>query len=533
MATTLFTTTVTEVYDFEGDGTAVKDAAHDLTEVNTPTYGSTSPPQGSQYADLDATTDEHYTLADEAHFDTDSGDYSFAFWLNSAVNDPQIATKGGLFAANGWSILGEYIGGSSYDIAVKHRNASSNLGAIVDGQEITQLFRYYRVKARLLSDLDRSESSRIQSITASFVTYTTLTDTKGLGYNVTVSDVSALTTKIDFFKPSTVGQISVDTFFNQEMSTYFSIPRKNHLVKVFQGFKGMAEADYIPYYYGIIGNAPINTGEIVTIDIDDYTATWSKPIPEKWTSSLDDVMWSNVHPIDVLLDIFKNYLDVRDSYIDHSAFDTVKAAYPGWVVTRTITGNSEKTEDLINELRQLMSCFLIPQPDGKVSIKLFDSTASAVASISDDDFITKPGLSYDPQYKEFFNHILTYYGWDGDGDKLSDYAALDDYTNSTSITAWKEEVYKVIKDKWTLSGNTSQVTARRTILNGVFGDAPVLLTGSISKRLLYLEVGDMVNITITRYPKASGFGITNKKFLLINRNYNYGDSNIKVSFLEV
>jgi len=126
MSTTLFDSVVTEVYDFEGDGTAVKDGSHDLTEVNTPTYGSTSPPQGSQYADLDETTDEHYTLADDPDFDADDGDYTIAFWVNSAVNTPQIATKGGLFGSNGWNVLGEYVSGSDYDIAIKHRNGGIN-----------------------------------------------------------------------------------------------------------------------------------------------------------------------------------------------------------------------------------------------------------------------------------------------------------------------------------------------------------------------------------------------------------------------
>ena len=126
MPTTLFTDIVTEVYDFENNGNAVKDAAHDLTEVNIPTYGSTSPPQGSYYADLDAATAEHFTHADDADFDTDSDKYTVAFWIYSAVNNPQIATKGGLFGTQGWNVLGEYVSGSDYDIAIKHRNGSIN-----------------------------------------------------------------------------------------------------------------------------------------------------------------------------------------------------------------------------------------------------------------------------------------------------------------------------------------------------------------------------------------------------------------------
>jgi len=130
MTTALFDSVVTEVFDFDNDGTAVKSSGHDLTGVNTPTYGSTSPPQGTHYADLDAATDEHFTLADGAgagnDFDADASDYSFSFWLNSAVGDPQIASKGGIFDTDSWTILGEYRSGSSFDIAVKHRAGGNN-----------------------------------------------------------------------------------------------------------------------------------------------------------------------------------------------------------------------------------------------------------------------------------------------------------------------------------------------------------------------------------------------------------------------
>ena len=409
----------------------------------------------------------------------------------------------------------------------------TNLGAIVDGDAITQLFRYYRVKASFTSNTDRDESPILQGITASFSTFKKLTNSKGFEYHATISGVASLTTKIDLFKKSTIGQMTVDVAFNQDMSTYFSTPRKNRLAKIFQGFKGLVEDDFINYYYGVIGNISIGSGETLSVDIDDYTATWSKPVPATWETVADDITWTNMHPIDVLLDIFQNHLDVRDSFILYSTFNTVKAAIPTWVVSRTITGKSEDSAKLIDELRQLMSCFFIPQPDGKISIKRFDPTASAVAKITDDDYIKAPSLSYDGNYKELINHLLTYYGWDGTGDNLDDYTALDDFPNTTSISDWKEEKYKTVKDKWTLATQSSQIEDRRDIIDGVFSDSPSILSGNLSRKLLWLEVGDMVNITIRRYPKSGGFGITDKKFLLVSRNYHYKDSQVGVSFLEV
>lgn len=425
-----------------------------------------------------------------------------------------------------------YIGWSSATGAFTGEEAS--IGIIQDGVEITDLKRYYQVRPILVSNEDRDQTPVLQGITATFITFKKLTETKGFGYNASISSVSALTTKIDFFKESTIGQVTIDAAFTQELSTYFSSQRKNRLVKILQGFKGLAESDFISYYYGVISDAGIGTDEVIPISVDDYTVTWSKPIPAKWESSADDVVWDNIHPVDVMLDIFQNHLDVRDSFLIYSTFNTVKAAIPTWTVSRTITGRSEDSKKLLEELRQLMSCFFIPQPDGKISLKRYDSTEAVVGStLTDDDFIIAPSFSYAGNYDALINHQLIYYGWDGEGNDLEDYTALEDYTNSTSVTNNKEEKFKTTKDKWTGSGESAQAVDRRTKIDGVFGDAPVILSGRISRRLIALEVGDMKNITLRRYPKSGGFGITDKKFLLIERNYDYRSSNIRVKFLEV
>ena len=512
-----------KVYNIETDGTLISSF---LTSVYD--AGATNPtdvsiaPDGTLWV-CDSVADKIYNIETDG---TLISSFATSVFDAGATNPHGVSftTSLGIITYQAWgSATGAFAG------------EETNLGFIIDGHAITQLFRYYRVKAFMTSTLDRTKTPTLLGITASFTTFMQLTDTKGLGYNVEIEKdgLSSLTTRIDHFKASTIGEINITTAFSEKLSAFFSVPRKNHLVKIFQGFKGLAESDFINYFYGVIGNAPISTGEEVTIDVDDYTTTWEKPVPSKWETIADDVIWVSIHPIDVLIDIFQNYLDVRDIFIDYDSFTAVKESIPTWRVSRTITGGSISGDKLINELRQLMSCFLIPQPDGRVSITQYDPTASAVVSITDDDFILAPGMSYDPQYKELLNHFTTYYGWDGLGTDLDNYTGLDDYTNSASVTAWKEEKHKIIKDNWTPSGNTSQVTARRDVLDGIYGNAPTLLTGSLTRRLLWLEVGDIVNITINRYPKSSGYGITDKKFLLIKRNYNYNKGNIGVSFLEV
>jgi hypothetical protein len=123
MSTALFDSIVTEVYDFESNGDAVKDSAHNLTEVNTPTYGSASPPQGSYYADLDGATDEHFTLSDNADFDVGANDYSCSFYFSFESGSTfDIAEK--YVSGDGWTIT-DYWTGSARALGVVHNNSYS------------------------------------------------------------------------------------------------------------------------------------------------------------------------------------------------------------------------------------------------------------------------------------------------------------------------------------------------------------------------------------------------------------------------
>jgi len=118
--TTLWTSTVTETYDFDNDATAEKDGSHDLTEGNTPTYNATGAKQGTHFADLDSGTDEYFTLADEDHFDIGASvDYSVAFWFKIEATYSPIAVKKDT-TQSGWLIETD---GANNNIKISHWSA--------------------------------------------------------------------------------------------------------------------------------------------------------------------------------------------------------------------------------------------------------------------------------------------------------------------------------------------------------------------------------------------------------------------------
>jgi hypothetical protein len=73
-------TEVDENYLFENNGTAEVDSGNDLTSNGNITYGTTSPPEGTYYAEFDGTGD-FYDDGDNANFEVGANDFTVSFWV--------------------------------------------------------------------------------------------------------------------------------------------------------------------------------------------------------------------------------------------------------------------------------------------------------------------------------------------------------------------------------------------------------------------------------------------------------------------
>ena len=120
-------TAAVAVWDFENDATDTK-GTYDLTANNAPTYGTTTPPQGSYYAELSAASSQSFTYADNPAFDLSATDFGIAYWIKrtSATSNQHAVGKYDGGAGNGWRISGGYHSGSDYSDFLRLYSGFSN-----------------------------------------------------------------------------------------------------------------------------------------------------------------------------------------------------------------------------------------------------------------------------------------------------------------------------------------------------------------------------------------------------------------------
>jgi len=325
------------------------------------------------------------------------------------------------------------------------------LGTILDGDAITQLFQHYEVKTTFATT-DTLETPTLESIKATFATYQSYSNIPDFGYEPALINISSLTTSIDTFRPSTIGQMTVRFGFIQSLSNWLvSKYPKNKIVKILVGFDafGWTENDFIDFFRGQVDDWSISKQDEISLTVKDFKKEWSVDVPATWNTTADDVTWTDMHPSDIILDILQNQINVRDSKIDIGSFATVKAAIPDWVVTRTITGNPEQADGLIEELRLLMSAFFVPKGDGKIKIKRWDALESSVMSLSENNVINS---QWTANAGNLFNDVTVYTNQTGTGSSASDFSDVRIGLDVTSAVNYDETATKTIKDKWTKNG---------------------------------------------------------------------------------
>lgn len=407
----------------------------------------------------------------------------------------------------------------------------TSLGIVIDGQAITVRKRYYRVKATLFSDYAYGTTPTLGSIMARFPTYISVTDNPILGHEGSLLGISALSTKIDDFEPPSVGQVTATLAFTQMVSNYLKTKYpKNDEVKIYVGFiaDGFMESDYVEHYTGLVDDWEITDKDEVLIRIKDFSKEWDVPVPAKWQSAADNKIWTSQHPVDVMLDILRGYVGITDSRIDQDSFNNVKLATSGWVVTRTITGTTISAKDLLEELRQLLSAYFIPQPNGRIKLKRWDASEAAVGSLEDVDCIS---IKWAGNAASLINQFNTYYNWDGDGDNLADFTSWDLAEDATSRTNWKERRTKEIKDRWTRSAQSAQVVDRRTKVLTRYANPPELLPAVVDLRYMRYETGDILNITTLRAPSTDMNGIASKPFQIVQKTPDFARNTISLKLL--
>jgi hypothetical protein len=461
----------------------------------------------------------------------------------------------------------------------------TNLGTIVDGTPITVLKRYYRVKASFTANTSQDRTPVLQGVIASFTQWLKISNRHSLGYEAVLSKVSGLSSAIDAFSLSTISQVTLTTGFVKSISNWLatSYP-KNKNVEVLLGFDvpGFTEYDYIPYFIGQVDDWNISAGDEVTIILKDAQKEWTAKVPATWNSSYNDVPYVDMHHCEVILDVLTNKVGVRQSKIDIDSINSVKASIPNWKVNRTITGNPEESKQILEDLRQLMNCYFIPQGNGKIKLKKYDPDEAPVAELTADNTFN---FEFRGNAKSLYNQIAHYFGWDGSGTDATNFKQLFISLDSSSVTNWGETSQKEIQDKWTqkflvvgsdghdyllIKTHTAASTNEpitgadwatywadngTTGLGATWADSTyyelqpetlglalrtryakpcsIIYQVNVDLSLIYLECGDLVTASHPRAPSSDFTGISAAKYQITQRNLDPAKDAVILTLLEV
>jgi hypothetical protein len=416
------------------------------------------------------------------------------------------------------------------------------LGSIVDGQAITGTkYKYYRVTASFTTT-DRAVSPELQEITVNFATIKKFSDNDFLGYEPSIESISSLTTQIGDFKNTTIGQLTVTMSRTSEVEDFFlasNIYPKNKPASLQFGFiledksttARMNEAEYLIFFSGVIDNYRVTKDNKIVVVIKDTATQLDVQIPKSTDPTPADIVYTNEHHIDVMLDILQDRVEIRDSQIDLTSFDTVKTALSGWEVTRTITHDEqESAKKLLEELRTLINCYLVPKTNGKISIKQWNASETQADAWTDDDYIS---ITWDRNSKSLVNQMTTYFDWAGTGDDFSDYNELTITVDSTSISNYEETREKILKDKWTDVAEASQITTYNAAIIARYADPPGILDIRTDLKKLKYEAGDIIDITASKPIGTAEGGITNEHFQITNKNLDWQNGTIDFKLLQV
>jgi hypothetical protein len=116
-------------------------------------------------------------------------------------------------------------------------NSWTYIGSVEDGDAITVLKNFYRVKASFSANQAQDETPVLSSIKADFSPYQKYANAPGLGYELSVVDVGNICSEVDLFDGSTIGQIDITLNASRSLRSWLACNYpKNKTVKVMAGF---------------------------------------------------------------------------------------------------------------------------------------------------------------------------------------------------------------------------------------------------------------------------------------------------------
>jgi len=335
----------------------------------------------------------------------------------------------------------------------------TNIGAISDGDVIGEPHPYWRIHVTLTND-GLSDTPRVRRLDALFDTlsYFSFASRPVGDYPPIVKTVSSLASQADLVKCAAgIGGLSFGL-----LNTSRQIVRlvtdtflRNKTVKIKIGVldDNFDLADFQLVFKGRIENWDFD-GATLNLSVADFLGDLKKDIPqEDEYGAIEPLIYSEAgvasNPVDIMIDILSNRLNVPDRDIDFNSFAAVKAdqTLQNWKFNRTITDPTD-SYDLMTDICRHIGAILIPRENGKIALKILKGDDSVADSWNDLDNGFK-NVQFKGNGDSIRNFVSTWYGNDGQGDGWEHYggggAAI--WADADSIENWGECALRTMS-KW-------------------------------------------------------------------------------------
>jgi hypothetical protein len=227
---------------------------------------------------------------------------------------------------------------------------------------------------------------------------------------------------------------------------------KNRTVIRYDGFVGMDFDKYIPSYTGKITSYSSSKDEL-TINVGDTLIDGKKKIPVVSDTMVQNIDFTNMNPIDIILVILRTYMEIPDSLIDITGIEAERDQWHTTVIFNRVITEPTSVNELLNELQIETNSYLIH--DGqKITLKTFAPIAPNVnVSLWEEaKHISADSISLESGYsKQHDNNIAVFFDYNENGNNdLVNYKTIVSNIDidSLSPTQWDGLETKIIKSKW-------------------------------------------------------------------------------------
>jgi len=331
-----------------------------------------------------------------------------------------------------------------------------DLGAISDGETIAQRSRYWRVTVNFTTDGDTPP--RVQKADAVFdrALEFAMAPRPLYGRPPVVKSVSNLASAVDPVKcTARVGTLTVELLDSGKVVTETIGP--SHLfgkilyVKLGALADDIRAEDFVTVFTGSVEDWRYD-GRVLALRAGDLLGKLEKDIPEEdENGDIAPLQYNDggvaSHPVDILLDILRNRLDVPDRHLDLASFDDVKSdeAICDWAFDRTISDPTD-AYDLCLDICRHIGAVLIPREDGRLALKMLKADEQPVTAW-DEMTHNFRDAEFDSNCDSLRNYVSTWYHWDGSGDEWSDFGGAEVAVDAESVANHGTHIIRT-KSKW-------------------------------------------------------------------------------------